>query len=51
MNYEKNAESRMGILTFLSSFSELKLKKAFIYIKQIANFSKSLKFKHKNFFV
>jgi len=28
-----------------------KLKKAFTNLKQIANFSKSLKFKHKIFFV
>jgi len=33
------------------AFSELKIKKAFTDLKQIANFSKSLKFKHKKFSV
>jgi len=33
------------------AFSEPKIKKSLSYLKQIANFSKSLKFKHKKFFV
>jgi len=54
MNYKKNAESSKGAALdpfyyfFLLLFG-LNLKKALSYLKQIANFSKSLKFNHKKF--